>query len=418
MVTAVFLIAILNLGLGFALSALADSRSQQAVAQLLSLRRHRPEQVPVEEPLPEPTDDDESTEEEGCMLKEEWLAILQQAKIDPQSTVESVLWLVYLELPILRACVLPVDKSWWCPESREFLADHLSEEGTTWLGRLEQWAAVLSKHKDEGEILTPLTGRFEELLLDQHFQAKTAQDSLLDRGENAEQSPTEVARELAAIFNSFDKVRDFVSEELSHLLRDDNRLELIDDLRQQDVASGALSRLGLEVVARDWWQEDAERQRLVSCVLVDVDRTARLNETLGADATDRVLPAFGEVMLDFVRKDRGFDRVIRYDGQAFLLFLGDTALSNATSGAERIRQTLEVSTFQVGEEAVDVTASFAVVEARRDESLPELLARLRRSVGEAKNAGRNRTFVDNGGGPAPVKLPQYQVERREIRVEI
>jgi diguanylate cyclase len=410
MITAIFLIGILNLGLGFAISVLADGPWQLPIPKLFRERGSAPETEPEVE-----TPQVEVPEDPGDQ-KDEWLAILRRAEIEPESDVESVLWLAYLELPFLRASIMPVDKSWRTATEPELKCDYLAAEGTTWLGKLESWAAALIPHKDDAE-LEKVAQRFEGLLLDQHFKAKSAQESLLQLAANSQESGTEISQELAALFNSFDTVSDFVSEELANLLRDDQRFDPLNE-RQQDLASGTISRLGLEVLFRDWWLDDPEGRKVISCVLVDIDKTARLNESQGADITDRLLAAFGRLLSELIRVNRGYDRIARHDGQSYLLFLGDTDLSSAASGAERIRQTVEVSSFQVEDQATEVTASFGVAQMGRRETLSEFLERLRQGVAEAKKAGRDRTFVDDGRGPTAVTLPQYEVVRREIQVEL
>ena len=129
-----------------------------------------------------------------------------------------------------------------------------------------------------------------------------------------------------------------------------------------------------------------------------------------------MLAALGRLLKTLVRQNRGFDRVGRCSGQSFLLFLGDTSARNALSGAERIRQSVEATSFRVGEAVVELTASYGVAELGKSETPAEFLKRLKQLVAEAKRAGRNRTCLDEGQGPQVLELPQYKVQGRVIDI--
>jgi diguanylate cyclase (GGDEF)-like protein len=142
----------------------------------------------------------------------------------------------------------------------------------------------------------------------------------------------------------------------------------------------------------------------------------KLNDRYGARHIDKLIAGVSQWLNQQVRHDRGFDRVVRLAGQSFLLFLGDTGPRNATSAAERIRQTLDVTTFELDDEPFELTASFGVVEIHKAESSVALLKRLAQIVQHAKRNGRDRTSLDEGSGPTSVTPPQFQVKARHVRL--
>ena len=91
-------------------------------------------------------------------------------------------------------------------------------------------------------------------------------------------------------------------------------------------------------------------------------------------------------------------------------------MRNATSGAERVRQTIEATSFKIDGENVELTASCAVAEMGKTESLTDFFQRLQTALALAKKAGRNRTCADEGNGPNVVELSQYRVKGRVIDV--
>ena len=99
------------------------------------------------------------------------------------------------------------------------------------------------------------------------------------------------------------------------------------------------------------------------------------------------------------------------------MFYGFTGPRNANSSLERVRQSIEATSFQVGDKTFDLTVSGGVVEAQPNERLADLLRRATKAVTEAKRKGRNRVALDEGAGPTIAEAPQFQVEGRTIEVE-
>ena len=404
MITAVLLIAALNLGAGFAVAVFADSPWSLA---LPTWPRRR--QSANEESHTAATNAGSTKETDG--LAASYLSQLASQPIDAESVTESILWTVHVASLEARTEMLPIDQAWRGAEP-ELQKEALSDQGARWVSDLESWAELLGQQKND-EATGALASRAEEFLLDQQFQAKSTVNGLLDQDAG---SSAEVPRLLAGLFRTLDDVRDFTAGSLAELLREGERYRALDEAWLTNEPSGCLSRFGMENLFGDWSRDDPECIRMASCVFVDIDRVSAINESVGPYRTDQCLAKFGALMRDLVRKDRGFDRVVRFDGQCYVLFFGDTGSVNAASGAERIRQTIEASCFQWDEETVNLSATCAVAELPRQELLSDYIARLKRGVAEAQAAGRNRTFVDDGTGPLPVSLPQYQVQRREIKL--
>lgn len=152
-------------------------------------------------------------------------------------------------------------------------------------------------------------------------------------------------------------------------------------------------RVAADAVVAEWLERDPERLRMVSIALFDIDRYGEFLEGRGAEAAQKLAEAIVRLTKDLVRKDRGFDRVAWIAETTVFVLMGDTALRNATTGTERIRQSLANATFKLDEDAIQVTASAAVTEWLPTESCFQLLARLRRGLDEARGQGGNATAV-------------------------
>ena len=285
-----------------------------------------------------------------------------------------------------------------------------------WLERLQAWTAELPA-VDQWRAEPGVGSEIEETLLNHLFQLQSASTALsqlrdIPPGPATRQS---VLQEVFSIFDAVNALRDRSQELLAAILTPE-QLHRLPESTQVDALSGTLTHLGMARLVQEWQENDAERIRLVSGVLVDIDRVRQCNERIPLAAVDHTLAQFGVMLKSLVRQTRGFDRVIRHSGESYLLFLGDTSARNAINGAERIRQSAEAASFRAGEHTLELTISNGVAEWGRDEPLPAFLDRLKRLVAESKKAGRNRTCFDDGQETRVIELPQYQVRGRIIEV--
>jgi diguanylate cyclase (GGDEF)-like protein len=257
----------------------------------------------------------------------------------------------------------------------------------------------------------------EAVLHDQaaQIEATTAALGQLAIAQEAELGRQRLAGELGRLLDLAHRLRDRMQDAIGTILAFEGRLESIDAALRNDMATGCVSRLGLEAIYYDWLQHDDGRQLCIG--VVDADRFARVTATLGASAGDEILRELANVLQGSIRSDRGFDRVCRIGGTTFLMFYGFTGPRSANSSLERVRQSIEATSFHIGDKSFDLTVSGGVVEAQPKEKLPDLLKRAMRAVTEAKRKGRNRIALDEGAGPTFAEAPQFQVTGQVIEVD-
>lgn len=403
MVTAVFLLGVLNFGLGFALAVAIDRMPLATVglqpSPLALVRKHLARRKPVDEDStggdtqPATSDQQRAEVVADCPFAEK-----QAANSSP---LESLLWRAKLETAPIRVQLVALHEgvtSGTDPDS-----ELLRSTVENWTALLDEWVRLATAHKDESP---EIGARLEERLLDHAFELQSSADLLSSESPDAEQ--------LLTLIDAANVMRDDVDDLLARWLASHGRLDTLDDQYKTSGENPTLTRLGLEDLFASWWEADSERLRLVSLVMIDLDRFSKLNHAAGARLGDVALERFAGILHDSVRKDRGFDRVARVAGQRFLLFLGDTSAKNASKGAERIRQTFEATSLLAGDESIAITTSCAVVQIEPAETGPDAMQRLETALAEVKKAGRNLTYCDAGEGPALVELPLYEVNGRVI----
>ncbi|MEY4738277.1 MAG: hypothetical protein RL302_2596 [Pseudomonadota bacterium] len=164
-------------------------------------------------------------------------------------------------------------------------------------------------------------------------------------------------------------------------------LTQLKELVTHDQLTGAYSR---RYIFEQLEQYASMRQRHstpVSAIMFDLDHFKTINDRYGHPVGDRALQA---VVRAINAQLRDGDIVGRVGGEEFLVLLPVTDLSAACLLAERLRQTLAVTSITVdGGVAVYLPASFGVAELRAAEGYAEWFRRADSALYQAKAQGRN-----------------------------
>jgi diguanylate cyclase (GGDEF)-like protein len=134
----------------------------------------------------------------------------------------------------------------------------------------------------------------------------------------------------------------------------------------------------------------------LTLVMFDLDHFKSVNDRHGHVAGDHVLRQFGQIML---RTARETDLVARYGGEEFSVLLPHTSASQGQRLAERVRKSTEGHQFDIpnGGSPLRVTVSAGVATVPINDGIvepPDLIEAADLAMYRAKDAGRNRTHVD------------------------
>ena len=129
----------------------------------------------------------------------------------------------------------------------------------------------------------------------------------------------------------------------------------------------------------------------LSIAILDLDHFKSVNDTYGHNMGDAVLIEISKIVRKNKRKS---DLFARWGGEEFLLLSPQTDLAGMAAMAEKLRSTIEASTFSHGGR---LTTSFGVTRYRPGETLEQLINRSDRALYRAKNMGRNRVVTLDEG---------------------
>lgn len=191
----------------------------------------------------------------------------------------------------------------------------------------------------------------------------------------------------------------------------------VEDLAFTDLLTGLPNRRHARFVLENEFAA-AERGRVLSVILFDLDHFKEYNDTYGHQAGDEALELFAEVLL---RTTRRMNLSARFGGEEFLTVLAGSDVEGAFSFAERVRTALRARS--LGSPPLTVSAGVAEYQSVMG-SPSELLAAADRALYEAKGAGRNCVRVSghpdfhehrSTGSPPPPEgeTPRQEGEARE-----
>lgn len=176
-------------------------------------------------------------------------------------------------------------------------------------------------------------------------------------------------------------------------IQGENRRLLAELARQarHDPLTGLINRGALVTDLEREWQRSLRSQEPLACVMLDLDYFKRINDLHGHAAGDTVLQAVATLAR---ASCRGCDLPGRYGGEEFLFILPGTTEAGAASWAERLRRSIAALPLCIGQETLQVTASFGVAERTADVACcDQLVDRADQGLRIAKQSGRDQVVA-------------------------
>jgi diguanylate cyclase (GGDEF)-like protein len=165
----------------------------------------------------------------------------------------------------------------------------------------------------------------------------------------------------------------------------------LDELANTDVLTGLANRRCILERLSEAWAAAVRSGQPLCCVMLDVDRFKKINDTYGHEAGDAVLKAVATRIRSTSRRS---DMCGRLGGEEFLVVLPNCPRDGAASVAERIRGEVSAKPVAYGETVIPVTISCGVAERTPREVTPGALMRQADDLlYAAKDGGRNQTWV-------------------------
>ncbi|NIA06182.1 MAG: diguanylate cyclase [Actinobacteria bacterium] len=144
----------------------------------------------------------------------------------------------------------------------------------------------------------------------------------------------------------------------------------------------------LETLDREFARA-ARQGTFLGVVMADIDHFKHINDTYGHRGGDALLTQLSQRL---VRELRKYDTVGRYGGEEFLIVLPQPLAADTQVVAERLRQVVTQTSFQIERQTIPITMSFGAVAVSPSQQItPDILVRAAdEALYRAKANGRNR----------------------------
>ena len=184
-----------------------------------------------------------------------------------------------------------------------------------------------------------------------------------------------------------------------HLQEQFKKLSLIDTL------TNLPNRRYIETKLQENFEQARREGTDMACVMLDIDHFKQINDTYGHPAGDYVLQQIGLIFRDQKRPD---DLVSRYGGEEFLMLYVDINPEDSHSFCERLRRSVEATTFIFDRNRINVTVSVGchVFNPKKGGSLESVIVRADHALYSAKRAGRNRCVISIEDSPEQTIVPE------------
>ena len=168
-----------------------------------------------------------------------------------------------------------------------------------------------------------------------------------------------------------------------------NELETL--LYDRDPLTMAISRVNMLTVLREQ-QALVMRQNQPCCIaMLDLDHFKNVNDHYGHPVGDKVLASLANHIINHLRP---YDKIFRYGGEEFLLYIPQTELKQGYEIIERIRQEIAKTAIEIGhKEPIYITISLGLTLLDPNCSVEQSIDRADKAMYVAKSSGRNCTKI-------------------------
>ena len=175
-----------------------------------------------------------------------------------------------------------------------------------------------------------------------------------------------------------------------------NILEQTVDLSIKDGLTSIFNRRYFDIHIEQIINKSSKTAKPFCLLMIDIDDFKEVNDLYGHQAGDILLKLIASTLKTSVRVT---DLVARYGGEEFVVSLNDTYIDQGILVAERIRQAIEVISFNYNISAanslnvqIKKTISIGITEYKTGESSYDIINRADQALYQAKENGKNKVI--------------------------
>lgn len=170
-------------------------------------------------------------------------------------------------------------------------------------------------------------------------------------------------------------------------------LEQLKESAEKDFLTKLNNRKSFFEISSDYYSKIDEHATF-AVIMADIDKFKSINDTLGHAAGDSVIKQCAQTLLEHVK---GGDTVARFGGEEFCVLVKNIAKENAIKMAVKVRSALKNNPANYNGTKINFTVSLGLSLGNKSISIEDMIKRADEALYEAKENGRDRVEIYNGG---------------------
>lgn len=168
------------------------------------------------------------------------------------------------------------------------------------------------------------------------------------------------------------------------------RAARLQDASMRDPLTGVGNRQFGESVLAGWFEQHLRFQRRFGVLFGDLDNFKLINDRIGPSAGERALELVARTLADNLRHD---DHVVRWQGEEFVILVGDADEATLGAAAERIQMLVTRTRLLTRRHHVSLSISLGGTIVAPGDNPERIIGRADALLYQSKAAGRNRASL-------------------------
>lgn len=161
-----------------------------------------------------------------------------------------------------------------------------------------------------------------------------------------------------------------------------------------DALTGLYNRRRFHDILQKEFERSKRYSSPVSLLMIDIDHFKKINDRHGHLAGDHVLLEVAQIIQKNIRD---VDTAARYGGEEYIVILPNTEKNDALTVAERMRTSIQNSSFQeINKDVITVSIGIAGLPEKHIDTEDKLIRSADLALYRSKQNGRNRSEISDG----------------------
>ena len=163
----------------------------------------------------------------------------------------------------------------------------------------------------------------------------------------------------------------------------------LEDSSNKDYLTQVYNRRGIHKELENACTHYHTDNKNFSLIICDIDYFKKINDNYGHIAGDEVLKKVASEIKSIIRKD---DVLARWGGEEFLVLLPNASMKAAYKVGEKIRKSIENTSFKYNKHTIAMTVSIGVAEKDNELPISDIISQADAHMYAAKKEGRNTVY--------------------------